>query len=74
MSINDIKIFAKNTIAAAAIVFAVANLVFGDASIATVVAMNAFALAMINSARLDMIESKPRININITREEDSSEG
>ena len=67
------KIFAKQLIAAVMIIFGVANLAFdfGDGAVMTLAAY-AFAMTLLNSARLDMIESKPRINITITREEDNS--
>ena len=68
-----IKIFAKQLFAAAMIVFGVANLVFdfGEGPAMTLAAL-ACASTMLNSARLDMNEAKPRINITITREEDNS--
>lgn len=65
-----IKIFAKQLFAAAMIVFGVANLVFdfGEGPAMTLAAL-ACASTMLNSARLDMNEAKPRINITIARKE-----
>ena len=70
---NGIRIFLKQLFAAVTIVYGVANLAFdfGGGPSMTMGA-NAFAFALLNSARLDMIESKSQINITITREEDSS--
>ncbi len=67
------KIFAKQLIAAVMIIFGVANLAFDFGSGPSMtLAAYAFAMTLFNSAKLDMIESKPRINITITREEDNS--
>jgi len=70
---NGIRIFLKQLLAAVTIVYGVANLAFdfGGGPSMTLAAY-AFAMTLLNSARLDMIESKPRINITITREEDNS--
>ena len=72
---DSIRIFLKQLFAAVTIVYGVANLVFDfGGGTSMTIAANAFAFALLNSARLDMIESKPHINITITREEkDSSE-
>ena len=70
---NGIRIFLKQLLAAVTIVYGVANLAFDFGSGPSMtLAAYAFAMTLLNSARLDMIESRPRINITITREEDNS--